>query len=479
MPAKPSLEIESVAIVWYRRDLRVTDHEPLLEAVRACDKVCPVYVTSSWRRDHDWTGANRQQFLCDSLAELQRALRGLGGSLLFRGGPPAAALERLLTETGARSLYFQRDPDPHAQAAERAVEELCRKMGVAVHAYHGATLHPPTTLLNQSGAAYRVFTPFWRKWAELPAPAPLAAVTALRSPRGLASDPLPTPTTWGLPACNAAILPGGEAAARQRLRQALAGRIDGYQSQRDVPGCDGTSRLSQDLRFGLLSMRTVYQETSAAMAAADPRTRDDHTAFLRELAWREFYHAILHHFPEVLATEFNSRWRGLPWDQADDKLAAWQQGRTGFPLVDAGMRELLASGHMHNRLRMITAMFLTKDLRYDWHLGESWFMRHLTDGDTPSNNGGWQWSAGTGADAAPYFRIQNPWSQTARHDPEGIYIRRWVPELATTRAERFMQPPADGRPITPDYPLPIVDHATERLRTLAFFQRHRPEAGGS
>jgi deoxyribodipyrimidine photo-lyase len=465
MSAKLSIETESVGIVWYRRDLRVADHQPLLEATRACGRVCPVAVTSTWRRHHEWTGPNRQQFLCDSLAALGKSIRALGGRLLFRAGPPAAAIGRLIVDTGARALYYQRDPDPHAQAAERAVEAVCRRLGVVVHAFDGAALHPPETLRNLSGAPYRVFTPFWRKWAALTAPAPVAAVTVLRSPGGLASDPQPTLESWGLTASGAAIPRGGEGAARD-------------QRNRDFPGCDGTSRLSQDLRFGLLSMRTVFRDATEAMNAAGPRQREGLAGFVRQLAWRDFYHAILHHFPEVLATEFNPRWRGLPWAEPDAKLAAWQQGRTGFPIVDAGLRELLATGHMHNRTRMITAMFLTKDLRYDWRLGEVWFMRHLTDGDTPSNNGGWQWSAGTGADAAPYFRIQNPWSQTARYDPQGSYIRRWVPELAATPAERFLQPPTDGCPIAPDYPLPIVDHPAERLRTLAFFQRHRTETGG-
>ena len=193
------------------------------------------------------------------------------------------------------------------------------------------------------------------------------------------------------------------------------------------------------------------------------------------MAWREFYFAILHYYPEVLDSEFSPQWRGLPWDQPDEKLVAWQQGRTGFPIVDAGMRELLATGHMHNRVRMIVAMFFTKDLHYDWRIGESWFMQHLIDGEIASNNGGWQWSAGTGADAAPYFRIQNPWSQTARFDPQGIYIKRWVPELANISADKFHQAPIDGRPIATDYPLPICDHNRERLRTLALFKKHKDQ----
>ena len=212
-----------------------------------------------------------------------------------------------------------------------------------------------------------------------------------------------------------------------------------------------------------------------ARAAAKAAERASIDIYLKELAWREFYFAILHHFPNVLEEEFNPEWRGLPWDAPNENFEAWKNGRTGFPIVDAGMRELLATGFMHNRVRMITAMFLTKDLHIDWRLGESYFMQHLLDGEIASNNGGWQWSAGTGADAAPYFRIQNPWSQTARYDPQGIYIKRWIPELAAVDPKKFLEPPADGKPLAPGYPLPCVDHKSERDRTLAIFKRHRGE----
>ena len=246
-----------------------------------------------------------------------------------------------------------------------------------------------------------------------------------------------------------------------------------YGSTRDTPSLQGTSRISQDLRFGLISIRTIHAEVMKSRAAAKAAERVGIDIYLKELAWREFYFAILHHFPNVLAEEFNPDWRGLPWDAPNAHFEAWKNGRTGFPIVDAGMRELLATGFMHNRVRMITAMFLTKDLHIDWRLGESYFMQHLLDGEIASNNGGWQWSAGTGADAAPYFRIQNPWSQTARYDPQGSYIKRWVPELAAVDPKKFLEAPADGKPLAPGYPLPCVDHKSERERTLAIFKRHR------
>jgi len=285
--------------------------------------------------------------------------------------------------------------------------------------------------------------------------------------------PLPTLKAWGLASPTAAILEPGERAARERLKRAIAGKIQRYSAKRDFPAQDGTSRISQDLRYGLVSIRTVFAEVMKARAAASLAEQIGIDVFIKELAWREFYFAILHHFPNVLDEEFNADWRGLPWDDPNEHFEAWKEGRTGFPIVDAGMRELKATGFMHNRVRMITAMFLTKDLHIDWKQGESWFMQNLIDGEIASNNGGWQWSAGTGADAAPYFRIQNPWSQTVRFDAAGDYIRRWVPELAKTDASRFVEPPKDGCPIAAGYPLPCVDHKTERDQTLAIFKRHR------
>lgn len=463
----------ATGIYWIRRDLRIADNKVLLAADRNCARVCPVFIRSAWRTTHDWTGPNRQQFLCNSLAALAEGYSQLGAPLIIRSGDPLNALEQLIGETAATALFFQTDPDPHGRATEAAVAALCRRLGVSLHAIHDVSLHPPTAILTGDQRPYRVFTPYWNNWHAQAKEAVVPTLRSLSGPPGLASDPLPTLASWSLPACQAAIPAGGEAAAKLRLKTALKHKLAAYQTTRDFPALDGTSRLSQDLRFGLLSIRSVYAAVAQAHAAADADGKSGLLTFLKELAWREFYFAILHHFPTVLALEFAPQWRGLPWDEPAEKLTAWQQGRTGFPIVDAGMRELLATGHIHNRVRMITAMFLTKDLHCDWRLGESWFMRHLVDGEIASNNGGWQWSAGTGADAAPYFRIQNPWSQTARYDPQGIYIKRWLPELAHVAPDQLLKPPPTRRPLAPDYPLPILDHNAERLRTLALFKRHQ------
>lgn len=466
-------QTHSIGLYWYRRDLRISDNLILQTASQSCQAVLPCYVVSTWEKSHSWTGPNRQQFLCDCLRSLDANLRSIGSRLVIRHGRAVEALRQLLIETRATALYFQKDPDPFGKATEQEVAAMCQEMGVEVIAIHDVSLHSPEEILTGGGQPYRVYTPYSKNWLAQPKHKPVATLTHLSTPSTPASDPLPTLETWGLHPSGAEILPAGEKAARQRFRQALQERIAHYGERRDLPALAGTTRISQDLRWGLLSIRSIYAATTQAMEQAPAAQRENFHIYLKELAWREFYFALLHFYPEVLQHEFSAQWRGLAWDQPDEKLTAWQQGKTGFPIVDAGMRELLATGHMHNRVRMIVAMFLTKDLHYDWRLGESWFMQHLIDGEIASNNGGWQWSAGTGADAAPYFRIQNPWSQTQRFDPQGIYIKRWVPELAQVPAKLLQAPPPPGRSIAAGYPAPIVDHDTERKRTLAFFQQHK------
>ncbi len=464
-----------LAIHWFRRDLRLLDNTALHHAAKSSASVLPVYIASDWKGPHLWTGAIRQSFLCGCLASLEKNLGTIGGRLVIRRGSADRELESLIAESGATALYFNRDPDPFGREMETKVEAMCRRLGVECRAFHDVTLHAPEEVLTRGGAPYRVFTPYFRAWLPLEKPRPLSKPSSLASPWDIPSRPLPELSDWGLAAPDAAIVEAGERAALDRLKRALDGRLQRYADKRDTPAEDGTSRLSQDLRFGLLSIRTIHAKARQLQSAVDRSGRDGIDTFIKELAWREFYMAILRHFPNVLKEEFNPDWRGLPWDGPDGKFEAWKTGRTGFPIVDAGMRELLATGHMHNRLRMITAMFLTKDLHLDWRLGEQFFMQHLLDGEIASNNGGWQWSAGTGADAAPYFRIQNPWSQAKRHDPQGTYIKRWLPELAAVPPAALCEPPPGNRPLAPGYPLPCVDHHVERNRTLAIFQRHRDQ----
>lgn len=465
--------MKTPVIHWFRRDLRLADNTALYFAAKPGNPVIPLYIQSDWSGKHCWTGPNRQHFLCGSLEVLAENLRKIDGRLIVRRGNPVDEIRNLVTETGATEIHFNEDPDPFGKQVEKQVFALCQELGIACHAHPDVSLHGPGQVLTGQGTPYKVFTPYSRNWLGLEKASPLPKPGKLDTPPRIRSLPLPSLKDWKLDKPEADILPPGEQAARARLKKAISSRVESYADLRDLPAEDGTSRLSQDLRHGLLSVRTIYEQAMKASISANAAGKKGIDVFIKELAWREFYFAILHYFPDVLRHEFNPDWRGLPWSDPGKKFEAWKEGRTGFPIVDAGMRQLLGTGFMHNRVRMITAMFLTKDLHIDWKLGESWFMQNLVDGEIGSNNGGWQWSAGTGADAAPYFRIQNPWAQTARYDPDGIYIKRWVPELAKVDPKRFLAPPKDGKSIIPGYPAPIVDHKRERDRTLEIFKRHR------
>lgn len=458
-----------VSIHWFRRDLRLTDNTALHHAAGASTQVVPVYILSTWKGRHDWTGANRQQFLCGNLAALAGKLEAIGSRLILRAGDAATELEKLVRETGAAAVYTNRDPDPFGKETERKVGAMCQRHGVAFHIFQDITLHGPEQVLNGEGKPYRVYTPYARNWLSLAKSPPLPAVRSLGPACEVKSHALPTLQHWRLPECTALLPTPGERAARDRMKEFFSsGRLEAYAEMRNIPSGLHSSRLSPDLRHGLIGIRELYQRCQKSAEGATAAVKASVETFVKELAWREFYMSVLHHWPEALEMEFNPEFRRLPWDGKEEHFAAWREGRTGFPIVDAGMRQLSATGWMHNRVRMIVSMFLTKDLHVDWRLGESWFMQQLVDGEIASNNGGWQWSAGTGADAAPYFRIQNPWTQAKRYDPDGAYIKQWVPELKDVSAERFFKP--SDTPLAKGYPEPIVNHGEERERTLKRFK---------
>ncbi|MCB1231364.1 MAG: deoxyribodipyrimidine photo-lyase [Verrucomicrobiae bacterium] len=468
------------AIHWFRRDLRLSDNTALWHAAQSAESVVPVYVLSNWTGEHHWTGPGRQQFLCGCLDSLAKNLETIGARLIIRQGDAADQLEQLIKDSQADAVFFNRDPDPYGREMEKQVQERCRSLGIDFHSHKDAVLHEPGEVLTGSGDPYKVYTPYSKNWFDQPKSETLGRPRSLHTPDGIKSDALPSLATWNLSIDRDldSIQPG-ERAARDRLKKALDGPLLHYADKRNDPSAESTSRLGPDLRFGTISVREVFHRArKAADEAGSAGKRKSLHTFQKQLAWREFFMAILGHFPHVLDEEFNPAWRGLPWDDPgkQDRFERWKTGRTGFPIVDAGMRQLLATGYLHNRVRMIVAMFLTKDLHLHWRLGESHFMRHLIDGEIANNNGGWQWSAGTGADAAPYFRIQNPWTQTERYDPRGDYIKRWVPELEKVDSKRFQKPPEDSNPIADDYVIPVVDHKTERERTLEIFKKHRVES---
>ncbi|MEX2578697.1 MAG: deoxyribodipyrimidine photo-lyase [Verrucomicrobiales bacterium] len=463
-------------IHWFRRDLRLSDNTALHRAATESEKVLPVYVSSDWKGTRRWTGAGRQAFLCGCLESLSKDVDRAGGRLVFRRGRADEALEKLVDESKAEAIYLNRDPDPYGREMEGKVREVCRKKGIDFHDFKDVVLHEAPEVLTKSGGAYKVYTPYSEAWFGREKPESVRRVGRIRSPDRVSKGAVPKVGDWGLAFEGDLSRAPGEKAARRRLKRAMEEVVRDYADRRDDPFADATSHLGPDLRWGTLSVREVYHRTEEARRNSPSQsTRKSIHVFQKQLVWREFFMAILHRFPEVLETDFNERWRGLAWDDpADDgKLERWKNGRTGFPIVDAGMRQLSETGYMHNRVRMIAAMFLTKNLHVHWREGEAHFMQHLLDGDIASNNGGWQWSAGTGADAAPYFRIQNPWTQTERYDGEGNYVKRWLPELEKVDPKRFAKPPEKGTKLCADYVAPMVDHAEERARTLERYKRHK------
>lgn len=458
-------------LYWFRRDLRVTDNTGLYHACADAGEVIPVYILSTWKLNHKWTGANRQAFLCGCLASLALNLEHLGGRLILRSGSPPMGLIRLAHETGAQAIYFNQSYDPYGVALEDRLQRAADGAGIRVHRFKDTILLAPDEVMNQSGQPFRVFTPYARIWHAHKKPGPVPAVRKLKIPASIQSEPLPTLDHWALRS-EAKMIQAGEKAARTRLKSFLNGAIFKYAAERGRPALNSTSRLSQDLRFGTLSPREIYGACQKAALSCTATERHSINVFVNELAWREFYFQILWHFPHALEADFKPQFSVVQWDQDDSKLRRWCEGTTGFPIVDAGMRELNATGFMHNRVRMIVAMFLTKDLHVHWQEGERYFMQKLVDGDTAANNGGWQWSAGTGADAAPYFRIHNPWTQTATFDPAGDYIKRWVPELQDVDPVRLTKPPPER--LARGYPLPMVVHATEREIAIQRFRRALP-----
>ncbi len=471
----------STAIHWFRRDLRLMDNPALHAAAKASQRVVSAYVLSDWKTTHAWTGSIRQSFLCGCLKSLDQNLTAINSRLILRCGRAVDELRKLIRETQADAVYFNEDYDPYGREMERQVRALCRDLGIQCRSFKDRVLHAPNEVKTGSDTVYRVYTPYSKNWLSLDKPPPLPAPKSLGQPPSTDECPsldLPTLAHWSLPECTADIPAPGERAARDRMKTFVdSDSLLQYAQKRNIPAGHTTSHLGQDLRFGLIGIRELYARCQKR-AQDDRLTADSRKSietYIKELAWREFYFGILFHYPEVFETEFNPDWRGLPWPGTDEDFHTWSEGKTGFPIVDAGMRQLKATGFIHNRVRMIVSMFLTKDLHCHWRLGESHFMQHLVDGENASNNGGWQWSAGTGADAAPYFRIQNPWNQTKRYDPDGDYIRTWVPELRDLPGSAFLDPPADHRPIAPDYPAPMVDHSTERDRCLARFAKHKEE----
>jgi deoxyribodipyrimidine photo-lyase len=449
---------------WIRRDIRLSDNPTLHKALEQ-GPVIPVFILDPHLLER--TPARRQAFLFGGLAELDRELQKRGSGLVIRHGKPEIELLNLIVETGAQAIYAEEDYTPYARTRD---EELIQSLPLTL--VHGQTVHHPEAVRKADGKPYTVFTPFSKVWKTL-LPSELVPLPA---PQHFLAINLPdsvSPSVFPLHPSADNLFPAGEREAQRRLAQFAKLPINDYHETRNRLDLDGTSALSPYIRFGMISMRQAAQ--AALNAEKENRStgkpENSSATWLNELIWREFYISILYHFPHVSRRAFNPALQNIPWRDDEADFEAWKEGRTGLPVVDAAMRQLRATGWMHNRARMIVASFLVKDLLINWQWGERWFMDNLLDGDPAANNGGWQWTAGTGTDAAPYFRIFNPVLQSAKFDPDGAYIRKWVPELAHLSAPDIHAPWEKGIRV-PGYPeKPIVEREKVKERTLAAYQK--------
>ena len=472
------------ALLWLRRDLRLADH-PALTAAAAHGRVLPVYIDAPEEEEPWAPGGASRWWLHHSLSALQASLAERGLPLVIRRGESLATLRALVKESGATAVFWSRLYEPAIMARDTAIKSALREDGLIAESSNAALLFEPWQTQTGSGDPYRVFTPFWKNCAARldQQPAPLPVPEALRAPakvpHGMTVDELgllPTlPWAGGL----AATWTPGEAGAMDRLESFIDGPMPAYSDDRNRPDLPATSFLSPHLHFGELSPRQALAATRAAVlkgGRAGIAHGSEH--FVRELGWREFNHHLLYHFPHTTDAPLDVRFANLVWRTDARLLEAWQRGRTGYPIVDAGMRELWHTGYMHNRVRMIAASLLVKNLGQSWLEGAKWFWDTLVDADLPNNTAGWQWTAGCGADAAPYYRIFNPVLQTERFDPHRRYLRRWLPEIAALPDEYIHRPweapPAVWREagLTPgqEYPLPAVDFRASRDAALGAYE---------
>jgi deoxyribodipyrimidine photo-lyase len=469
------------ALGWFRNDLRLSDNPALAAAVDRGGPVLPVFIWPS-EEDEPWLpGAASRWWLNRSLASLSADLERRGSRLIIRRGPAEKALDDLVTMSGATSAFWNRRYEPSAISHDGALKKNLRGRGIVAESFNGSLLFEPWTIRNGSGQAYRVFTPYWR-----------ACLTQAVAPvLSEAPSELPAPEVWP-PSLHLSELAleskldwasglqetwqPGETGAKEQLRRFCEEALEAYSVGRDRPADTGTSRISPHLHFGEISARQVRQAILEIGGSGSE-------AYLRQIGWREFAHHVLYHQPESPSQPLRTEFAAFPWKHDSKSLSAWEQGKTGYPMVDAGMRELLHTGWMHNRVRMVVASFLVKHLLIDWQQGASWFWDTLVDADLANNTLGWQWAAGCGADAAPYFRIFNPVLQGENFDPVGTYVRRWVSELAAL-PDAFIHKPweaptpilsAAGVVLGRTYPNPIISHATARERALSALGTIRKE----
>ncbi|NTF31529.1 cryptochrome/photolyase family protein [Rhizobium skierniewicense] len=473
-------ETKKAVILWFRKDLRLSDNRALAAAIDHGGPIIPVYIRENGGDSSGALGSAQAWWLHHSLDALSTALDRLGSRLVLASGSPDAVLERLVKDTGADAVFWNRRYDPDGMKADTDLKSDLREGGLIVESFAGHLLHEPSKLKTKTGGPYRVYTPFWRaiEGGEEPAE-PLSPPSKLPSPpRWPKSDALkswsllPSKPNWAVEFSD--IWTPGESGAQENLQHFIDDALKGYEEGRDIPAKTATSMLSPHLAMGEISPAQIWDATGGLSSNI---ASNDLSRFRKEIVWREFCYHLLFHFPELDEKNWNSNFDAFEWKNDAAKFTAWTKGMTGYPIVDAGMRQLWRHGVMHNRVRMITASFLIKHLLIDWRKGEKWFRDTLVDADPASNAANWQWVAGSGADASPFFRIFNPILQGEKFDPDGDYVKTFVPELEKLD-KKFIHKPFDapkdmlqkaGVDLGKTYPKPLVDHSEARQRALAAY----------
>ncbi|MEO1394097.1 MAG: FAD-binding domain-containing protein [Cyanobacteria bacterium J06634_5] len=476
---------DELVLFWHRRDLRIRDNLGLAAARDRSSKVIGVFCLDPGILDGDDIAPARVAYMIGSLAELQESYKSVGSELLIIKGVPQTALPKLAEALGAAAVYWNRDVEPYSRDRDTQVASALKEKNIDIQTkFWDQLMHDPDTIKTGGGKPYKVYTPFWRNWLDHPKPAPeeaLANVTGL-SPheKALANEAgnieLPTAEALGYAWDNDFLLVPGEQAALEVLATFCDEKraIAEYDEQRNFPANPGTSLLSAALKFGTIGIRTVWAAADDAYSRArSDETHENIRTWQQELAWREFYQGVMYFFPSLAEGPYREHFKDFPWDNNKDHFQAWCEGKTGYPIVDAAMRQLNATGWMHNRCRMIVASFLTKDLIIDWRWGEKYFMQHLFDGDLSANNGGWQWSASSGMDPKP-LRIFNPASQAKKYDPDAEYIREWLPEIRHLDTSVLITGDIPSQVLEgTGYPEPIVSHKQQQAEFKARYKAQK------
>ncbi|MFT5041157.1 MAG: deoxyribodipyrimidine photo-lyase [Hyphomicrobiaceae bacterium] len=472
---------------WFRNDLRLDDNRALASAVAFADRTTCLFVIDTDLLAAHKRATKRRAFMAACLGQLERDLAKRGLTLLLVAGRADQVIPEVVTQLDVARVTFGRDYSPLAKRRDASVVQALQSMHVEIHTTKDRVVFEADEVRTKGDTPYRVYTPYRRTWLQAFASGDVAPIPLPQPRRQAVDQPSVDGSTTATelsigeamdlinPDRASTLIPGGEDAAQRALTRFIESQMEHYDQHRDIAAADATSRLSPYLRFGVISARRCLDTARAALGEGG---QDGAATWMDQIVWREFYTAILDSFPDVLEASFKPETAAIRWNIDDDAFRAWCEGRTGYPFVDAGMRQLVSEGWMHNRARMVTASFLVKDLLIDWRLGQRFFAQHLLDGDPALNNGGWQWCASTGTDAQPYFRIFNPTRQGQRFDPDGQYVSKWVPELREV-PKRWIHEPwkAPHRPA--HYPLPIVDHSRQRSITVTRFQaargRHREQ----